>query len=80
MPRGGTVTVVLSKGPDVVAMPDVANLLLQQAQNTLSSAGLSVGTVSGNADGVVVSATVNGQPVPVGQQLRRGTSVDLSLS
>ena len=78
--RGATVTVVLSKGPDVVAMPDVANLPLRQAQDTLSAAGLAVGTVTGNADGVVTATTSGGQPVVAGQTLRRGTAVDLTLT
>lgn len=79
-PRGSTVTVVLSKGPDVVPMPEVTNLTLQKAQDTLAAAGLSVGTVTGTADGFVTSATVNGQPVATGQTLRRGTPVDLTLT
>jgi serine/threonine-protein kinase len=79
-PRGTTVTVVVSKGPDVVAVPDVTNMRLQQAQDTLSSAGLAVGTVTGNAAGVVTSATANGAAVTPGQTLHRGTAVDLTLS
>ncbi len=61
-------------------MPAVANLALQQAQDTLSAAGLSVGTVTGNAAGVVTAATVNGAAVTPGQTLRRGTAVDLALT
>jgi len=80
VPRDSTVTVFVSKGPDVVAVPDVANMGLQQAQDALSSAGLSVGTVTGNASGVVTSATVNGTAVTPGQTLRRGTAVDLTLT
>ena len=80
VPKGATVTVVVSKGPDVVAIPNVVNLALQQAQDTLSAAGLSVGTVTGNANGVVTAATVNGSPVTAGQTVKRGTAVDLTLS
>ncbi|MFT3853641.1 MAG: PASTA domain-containing protein [Ilumatobacteraceae bacterium] len=80
VPRDSTVTVVLSKGPDVVAVPEVIGLGLQQAQNALATAGLSVGTVTGNANGTVSSATVDGQAVTTGQQLRRGTAVDLTVT
>jgi serine/threonine-protein kinase len=80
VPKGATVTVVVSKGPDVVAIPNVVDLPLQQAQDTLSSAGLSVGTVTGNASGLVTAATVNGSPVTAGQTVKRGTAVDLTLS
>ena len=80
VPRGATVTVVLSKGPDLVPMPTVANLALKEAQDTLAGAGLSVGTVIGNAAGVVTDATVNGAAVTPGQPLHRGTAVDLTLT
>ena len=49
--RGVTITVAVSKGPDVVAVPPLANLTLQQATDTLTAAGLTVGTVSGNPAG-----------------------------
>jgi serine/threonine-protein kinase len=80
LPRGGTVSVAISKGPDVVAVPDVGNQGLQAAQDALSKAGLAVGTVSGNPAGVVTAATVGGAAVTPGQLLGRGTPVDLTLT
>ncbi|MCU1504053.1 MAG: putative serine/threonine protein kinase, partial [Ilumatobacteraceae bacterium] len=80
VPKGSTVSVAISKGPDVVAMPDLTNQPLQPAQNALSAAGLGVGTVTGNANGVVTAATVAGLGVTPGQLLPRGTAVDLSLT
>jgi beta-lactam-binding protein with PASTA domain/tRNA A-37 threonylcarbamoyl transferase component Bud32 len=78
--RGGTVSVAISKGPDVVAVPNVANLALQPAQDALSTAGLAVGIVTGNPAGVVTAMTVGGAPVAPGQLLPRGTPVDLTLT
>ena len=73
-------TMAATKGPDVVAIPNVTNMPLQQAQDTLSAAGLSAGTVTGNASGVVTAATVNGAAVTPGQTVKRGTAIDLTLS
>ena len=78
--RGSTVTVAISKGPDAVPLPAIGNLPLQQAINLLSSSGLAVGKVTGNQNGVVTLATVNGAGVSEGQPLARGTAVDLTLS
>jgi len=77
--RGATVTVALSKGPDLVSVPSLGNLTLQQATDALTAAGLAVGTVSGNVDGVVVAAKYQGADVSIGQQLHRGSAIDLAL-
>ncbi len=80
LPRGGTVSVVVSKGPDVVAVPNIANQALQPAQDALSAAGLAVGIVTGNPAGVITAMSVGGTPVAAGQLLPRGTPVDLTLT
>ena len=77
--KGATVSVAISKGPDVVAVPDIAGKPLQAAQDALSGAGLAVGVVTGDPAGVVTAATVGGNPVAAGQALPRGTAVDLTV-
>lgn len=77
--RGATVTVAVSKGPDVVTIPGLANLTLQQATDALTAAGLAVGTVSGNPDGVVVEARYHGNVLAEGQVLPRGAVIDIAL-
>jgi serine/threonine-protein kinase len=73
-PRDSPVEVVVSKGPDLVAVPEVDGRDLDEAIAALEAAGLEVGDVSGPA---------RGQPFvtdPVaGEQVRRGTTVDIFL-
>ena len=57
---GTSVSVVVSKGPDLVAVPSLAGLGVQQATDALAAAGLVIGTVSGDPAGVNVLATVGG--------------------
>ncbi len=77
--RGVTIAVAVSKGPDVVAVPPLANLTLQQATDTLSAAGLTVGVVSGNPAGILVVARYQGVDVLPGQLLPRGSAIDIDL-
>ena len=51
--RGATVTMVPSKGVDLVTMPNLTGLTLPQAQEALTAAGLQVGTLLGNSLGTV---------------------------
>ena len=78
--RGATVSVAVSKGPDVVAVVPLANLTLQQATDTLTAAGLALGTVSGNPDGVLVAAQYQGVDMLPGQLLPRGSAIDITLA
>jgi eukaryotic-like serine/threonine-protein kinase len=74
LPRGATVEVVVSKGPDVVKVPKVEGLTLDEAIARLEAAGLTVGDVSGPA---------RGEPYvtdpPAGATVKRGTTVDIYL-
>jgi len=75
--RGLGVTVALSKGPDVVAVPVTQRLTFDQVKQAVVDSGLVVGNVTGNTRGVLISLFANGQPVAAGQLLPRGTVVDL---
>lgn len=75
--RGLGVTVALSKGPDVVAVPVTQRLTFDQVKQAVLDAGLAVGNVTGNTRGVLISLFANGQPVAAGQLIPRGTAVDL---
>lgn len=74
---GTTVTVVLSKGPDLVAIPSLAGLNPEGASAALRDAGFTVGTIDGNTSLPFKNATVAGVVVSVGQQFPRGTVVDV---
>ncbi len=77
--RGAVISVAVSKGPDLVAVPPLGNLTLQQATDTLAAAGLAVGTVTGNVDGVLVAAKYQGVDVLPGQLLLRGSAIDIAF-
>jgi eukaryotic-like serine/threonine-protein kinase len=80
VPPGTTISVVLSKGPDLVVVPPLANLTLAEAAPLLEAAGLTVGRVSGNPIGGAVRAEANGQVLAEGVLLPRGTPIDLTFA
>lgn len=74
---GTTVTVILSKGPDLVAIPSLAGLDPNGVTIALRDAGFTLGTIDGNTTLPFKNATVAGVVVAVGQQFPRGTVVDV---
>ena len=72
-----TVTLVPSKGVDLVVMPDLTGQTLAQAGATLAGAGLNVGSLLGSTQGLFAAATVAGDPADPGETFKRGTAVDL---
>ncbi|MEQ1872921.1 MAG: PASTA domain-containing protein [Ilumatobacteraceae bacterium] len=74
---GTTVTVVLSKGQDLVAIPSLAGLDPEGATEALRAAGFTVGTIDGNTSLPFKNATVAGVVVTVGQKFPRLTIVDV---
>lgn len=70
--RGAIVIVTVSKGPDVVVVPDVVGRPLAEAIAALEAAGVTVGTVHGPGQGVVLDQNPDG-----GSKARRGASVNL---
>jgi len=75
--RGGTVTFQLSKGPDLVAFPDLTGLTYPEAQTVLADAGYAINSLLGTTAGVFVSASVDGTEIQAGATFPRGTAVDL---
>lgn len=76
--RDTEISVVVSKGPDVVAIPVLRRLNFEQVKQAIADAGLVVGNVTGNTNGVLVALAYNGQIVTPGQLLPRGAAVDLA--
>ena len=66
----------VSKGPDLVPVPDLKGKTLTQAQSILDKAGLQVGLLSGWKNN---QSTVRAQDPPKGHKVLRNTSVDLSF-
>lgn len=78
--RGTMVTIIVSKGPDLVAIPPLADLNLQQVTAALNGVGLALGQVKGDPAGITVLAEANGQVLVAGAQLPRGTAVDVTFA
>jgi beta-lactam-binding protein with PASTA domain len=76
-PYGATITVHVSKGPDLVVVPDLKGDTLTQAADELHKAGLAVGTTAGwQTD----TDTVVSQSPRKNQKIKRGDSVDLTFA
>jgi beta-lactam-binding protein with PASTA domain/tRNA A-37 threonylcarbamoyl transferase component Bud32 len=75
IPVGSTVTVTVSKGPDLVPVPDVSGKSVDSASQALQAVGFSVSGVTGNP----LKAVTRTSP-PGGAQVLRGSSVALSTS
>ena len=73
-PRGATVTVNVSKGPDLIAVPAIGHKKLDDAIAILENAGLQAGQVYGPAKGRPIS-TNPGE----GSMVPRGSAVDLAV-
>ena len=72
--RDSEVQILVSKGPDVVKVPTVKGLTLQQAIAALEGAGLTVGDVFGPAKGQPFTTSPD-----AGTSVKRGTKVDIYL-
>ncbi len=78
--RDSTVTVAVSKGPDLIAIPDLTGLDHNGIVAALQAAGFAAGAVTGDTTQAFLGATVSGTPIVVGQQFVRGTAVDLAFA
>jgi serine/threonine-protein kinase len=72
VPRGATVTVIVSKGPDVVRVPSVGGMTVDAAVARMQQFGLTVTNVFGPPNRKVFT-TLPG----VGATVARGSGVDL---
>jgi beta-lactam-binding protein with PASTA domain/serine/threonine protein kinase len=77
--RGATINAQVSKGPDLVTMPDLSGMNLEEIREALADAGLQVGTLLGARTGTFYAASVDGVPYGGGDQLVRGTAVDIII-
>ncbi len=80
VPDGGSITAVVSKGPERYAMPKVVGLSQAAAAAAITEANLKLGTVSQSysasaAKGVVISASY-----APGAKLKSGSTVELTVS
>ena len=77
---GTTVNLVVSSGPPPVNVPNVVNLTQAAATTSLTTAGLSVGTVTFQASTTVAAGSVISSSPSSGTSVPRGSSVNLVCS
>ncbi|WGW13284.1 Stk1 family PASTA domain-containing Ser/Thr kinase [Saxibacter everestensis] len=80
VPKDGSVTLMVSKGPELFAMPDVTGKSLDDAKDDIAGANLAVGKTSETYSEKVEAGLVIKQSVKEGSEERRGTKVDLEVS
>lgn len=77
---GGTMRVVLCKGPEFPIVPRLIGLSLEQARQQLEAKGLSIGQIIPQEDSDEPRDTVLEQSIDEGVQLNNGDSIDLVVS
>ena len=73
---------VRSQNPEKIPMPKLTDISYRQAVNIIQSMGLIVGNVSyvpSEYPDLVLVIKANGQDIPVGQEISKGSSIDLTI-
>lgn len=78
--KTSTVTLVVSKGPDLRAVPDMIGKPLDQAQQALEASGLMLGAQHEDWSEEVPAQAIISQSEPPQSQLKVGTSIDVVIS
>ena len=78
LPRGGSVSYWVSKGPRMIPMPVIIGQYKAAIAKLLSDAGFVYGTESGKSERKLKSATIAGEPVGNGKEVPEGSTVDLT--
>lgn len=80
MKKDGTVTVVMSKGLETVAAPDLAGKTEAEATSALKKAGLMLGKVDSGFSDTVAEGQVMAQSPKAGARVEKGGAVDITIS
>ncbi len=75
--RGSTVTVTVSKGQDLVTLPDLTGLDIAGVETVLAGAGFALDTVQGDPTQTLIAVYVDGVLAPPGHVAVRGAKVQL---
>ncbi len=78
LPRGGSVSYWISKGPRMVPMPKIVSEYKSTVLERLTTAGFKIGKVSGKDTRKLKAATINSEAVANGQEVPEGSTVDLT--
>ena len=77
--KGGIVQIVLSRGQQLVEVPDLTGQVIQAAQVNLAASGLSLGRRSSVVGIEGAAGTVVRQSPPPGAEVDRSTPVDIMI-
>lgn len=77
---GRSVQVVISSGEDAVSVPDISNMTVEEAENTLKAVGLRLGKRTEEYSDTVEKGHIMRQVQNVGQKVSPRTEVDVSIS
>lgn len=80
MKKGDTVTVVMSKGLDTVAAPDLTGKTEAEAAAILKKAGLLLGKVDSGSSDTIAEGQVMAQSPKAGARVEKGGTVDITIS
>ena len=80
VPDGGSITAVVSKGPERYAMPKVVGLGQTAATGAIKDANLTLGSVSQAFHPKVAKGVVTSASYAPGTKLKSGSTVDLTVS
>jgi serine/threonine protein kinase len=78
--KGSTVTVILSRGPDLHGVPTTKGMSLEEVQGLIKDADLVVGTISQKYHETVPEGRVIGTDPGAGELLKRDAAVDIIVS
>ncbi|MFJ1746742.1 Stk1 family PASTA domain-containing Ser/Thr kinase [Streptomyces sp. NPDC088116] len=76
----GTVTIVISRGPKIVKVPDLESMPLAEARRTLKKAGLAPGVVNRSFDDNIAQGSVIRSSPASGTEVRPDSGVALVVS
>jgi hypothetical protein len=77
---GKPVSVWVSDGPQLLAVPDVSQMTLAKAQGVVQDSGLPVGSIDNEYDNTVPKGIVMSQQPAAGSQVSRVTAINLTVS
>lgn len=78
--EGQPIAVWVSRGPEMVEVPDISRMSLEKARQILEKAGLKLGTATRQWDFSEPIGNVVDQLTPAGERKPRGTRIDVNVS
>ena len=78
--EGDSITMVVSRGPEEISVPDVRGIARSSAESSITNAGLRVGDISDEYSDSVSAGNVISQSIAHGERVAPDTRIDLVVS